>query len=110
MENSQCDQATPFPISEDLICIESIKSNPAHCGSGSLLTIHRPCDPRPILIGILAFIPSNCETGMPFGYTRITNFLDWIQETEVATNSHFTDKRRRFLKICMLFVVLIFFC
>lgn len=109
MKNSICDQATPFSISDDIICIESIRSNPSHCGSGSLLTIHRPCDSRPILIGILAFIPSNCEAGNPFGYTRITSFLDWIQDTEVATNSNLSNKRKMFLKICLLFALLILF-
>jgi hypothetical protein len=108
MENSECDQATPFTISDDLICINSIKSNPAHCASGSLLTIHQPCDPRPILIGILTFIPTNCETGVPFGYTRITKFLGWIQDTDVATNSHLTSTRKLLLKIFVLFVILIF--
>jgi len=109
MENSICDQATPFSISDDLICIEAIKSNPSHCGSGSLLTIHRPCDSRPILIGILAFIPSNCEAGNPFGYTRISSFLDWIQDTEVAKNSNISNKRKIFLKIYALFALLILF-
>jgi transmembrane serine protease 9 len=107
MENFVCDQATPFTISDNLICIESIRSNPSHCGSGSLLTIHRPCDSRPILIGLLAFIPANCETGNPFGYTRITSFMDWIQDTEVATNSYLSNKRNLLLKICALITVLI---
>lgn len=109
MKNSYCDQATSFSIPDDLICIESINLNPAHCEFESLLTIYRPCDSRPILIGILAFIPSNCESGKPFGCTRYANFLDWIQDIKAATNSHLTNKQKLFPKIYVLFTVLIFF-
>ena len=81
MENSKCEQIYSN-VPNSFVCIETNTSNPSLCEIGTLLTVPRACDARPVLIGIFNFMPDGCARGLPYGYTRITSFLNWIQENQ----------------------------
>jgi len=81
MENSQCEQVYSN-VPNSFICIETNTSNPSLCEIGTLLTVPRACDARPVLIGIFNFMPAGCTRGLPYGFTRITRFLNWIHENQ----------------------------
>ena len=81
MDNSQCNQIYSN-IPDSVMCIETNTSNPSLCELGTMLTLPRACDARPVLVGIFNFMPDGCVRGLPYGYTRITSFLNWIQENQ----------------------------
>lgn len=69
--NTQCSQIYSNVL-DSFICIETNASNPSLCEIGTLLTVPRACDARPVLVGIFNFMPDGCTRG----------FLNWIQENQ----------------------------
>lgn len=50
------------------------------CGgdNGGPLTVQS--EGSPLLVGVISFIANaGCELGYPVGFTRVTNYISWIQ-------------------------------
>lgn len=79
--NEECSKYDfAFPILDSMICAKEINmESPCHGDSGGPLALRS----RPkVLIGIASLMTKNkCEAGDPVVYTRITSYLDWIEET-----------------------------
>ncbi|CAL1268238.1 unnamed protein product [Larinioides sclopetarius] len=93
MSNERCDsiltrRVTGFRnqfnqgISEGILCaafMEGDKDTCAGDSGGPLMFLHG--DDRWYLVGVVSFGISCAEPGFPAGYTRVTEYLDWIRSS-----------------------------
>ncbi|XP_070492601.1 brachyurin-like [Chironomus tepperi] len=68
---------TEGTVNDNTICVQTTAANPNFC-STSVLTVNRPGDIRPVLVGLTKFLPPSCGVARPYGFVRITSFLTWI--------------------------------
>ncbi|XP_043071324.1 serine protease 1-like [Drosophila grimshawi] len=84
ISNAACTKTYGASIESSNICV-STTSGASTCGGddGGPLALDSKI---PTLIGIASFgSQKGCEKGLPVAFTRVTNYLDWIQaETGVA--------------------------
>uniref|UniRef100_A0A1V1FKM4 Putative serine protease 64 isoform A n=1 Tax=Reticulitermes speratus TaxID=60591 RepID=A0A1V1FKM4_9NEOP len=79
--NRECFDIYPSYVTSTMICVSTAdKRSPCKGDGGGALVIQED-DGRYTEIGIASFVhKSGCEMGFPAGFTRVTNFLDWIEK------------------------------
>ncbi|CAG9811688.1 unnamed protein product [Chironomus riparius] len=79
----------PGIVSDTTLCVSTSATGgqgACHADEGGVLDIQR-LPGNPMQIGITSFFaPAGCVTGLPIGYTRITNFRGWITQNTVPPN------------------------
>lgn len=79
--NEECARAYGPIITDSSICTVGTSTYNGPCGGDSGGPIFYNNDELYVQIGIVSFGSSDgCEAGHPTSHTRITSFLDWIQE------------------------------
>jgi secreted trypsin-like serine protease len=81
--NNECRVAFRGVVNGNLICTSTREeASPCKGDSGGPLMIKQDSGVGPYYtqIGIVSFGPTTCESGLPMGYTRLTAFLDFINE------------------------------
>lgn len=77
ISEDECKQTFPF-LSPGFICVKT-KKNTGICkgDSGGPLALENTNK----VIGVTSFMHSSgCENGLPFAYTNVAEYLDWIQK------------------------------
>uniref|UniRef100_A0A2H1VCC5 SFRICE_006521 n=1 Tax=Spodoptera frugiperda TaxID=7108 RepID=A0A2H1VCC5_SPOFR len=79
MSNSDCEQIYGSIIQPGVVCTVGV-ANKNICGgdSGGPLAVER--NGNPLLIGVVSFGPRFCGLQGPGGYSRVTHYIDWINE------------------------------
>jgi len=85
--NSQCRRSDYYEeqVTENMICAEPTDGRDACSGFGGGPLAVQAQDGSYSQIGILSFGRGCANKGYPGVYTRVTSFLDWIQETITIT-------------------------
>ncbi|XP_050550409.1 brachyurin-like [Spodoptera frugiperda] len=79
MSNGDCEQIYGSIIQPGVVCTVGVADKNI-CGgdSGGPLAVER--NGNPLLIGVVSFGPRFCGLQGPGGYSRVTHYIDWINE------------------------------
>lgn len=90
--NLACRTRFPLQFQDTMMCSESTVGGICMGDNGGPMTIIEP-DGETTLIGVaMANLVAACESGAPNSFTRITLFLDWIEEnTDVIIDENWTE-------------------
>jgi len=69
---------------EQMVCAEKDDTSPCQGDSGGPLVINEAEKSRQVQIGVVSFGDANCDNAIPTVFTRVTNYLDWIEENMKA--------------------------
>lgn len=89
MPNSGCLRYYPDSIKESNICVRTIGGISTCNGDSGGPLVHKDGN-NTTLIGITSFgyiYGCGCEVGWPGIFTRITSYLDWIEEHSGVVNN-----------------------
>jgi secreted trypsin-like serine protease len=79
LSNEDCGKYLGAPIPDRRMCADGYGGKGSCYGDGGgPLTVRR--NDRWVVVGISAFIALECEKGHPSGFTRVSSFLDWIDQ------------------------------
>lgn len=80
ISNEECSTKLPSElITEKKLCTNTADQRstcPGDSGGGAFTLI----DGRRVLVGIASFYVDNCQDEIPAVFTRVTEFVDWIEE------------------------------
>ncbi|KAJ8916283.1 hypothetical protein NQ315_016424 [Exocentrus adspersus] len=74
ISNQQCKQAFSIVIDSEICTLGSSGQGTCHGDSGGPLIVDN------IQIGIASYTTDGCLSGYPSAYTRISSYLDWLEE------------------------------
>ena len=81
--NAQCSGVFGSTITDGHICIATGSEHTGVCSGDSGGPLNLPTETENVYkqIGVTSFVSGlGCESGFPDGYTRVTEYLDWIAE------------------------------
>lgn len=71
--------ALPRGIINEMFCARNRKNNTDTCGGDSGSAIQMRLDEKFYVVGVTSF-GFGCATELPSFYTRVSSYLDWIEE------------------------------
>lgn len=83
ISNDGCKSVYGSMITQSTVCAVGYPNKNQNTCNGDLggPVIIEGDNSRPVLVGIISFVPTNsCLTGTPQGFTRVNSYLSWIND------------------------------
>lgn len=80
MENAHCKALYQYFYSSFICAVSSNEKYPSHGDSGSPIILKNSDSKNPVQIGILSSNIDIKDSKKRFIYTRITNYISWIEQ------------------------------